>query len=102
MHVHVYGYKYATTCSHLIHQLCFIHSFTTCRKPKLPIEMEGKQSVNDENSWDPDDILRDAAAMSNLKEKIYATAKGNIDKAQQKDKYYYDKKHSDMRVRSNC
>lgn len=37
--------------------------------------------------------------MGELQAKVYKTAKDDIDKAQ-KDKFYYDKKHADTRVRT--
>ena len=48
--------------------------------------------------WDPDKLFEHAEMMTALKEKIYEKAKSNIDEAQRKDKFYYDKKHSDPKV----
>ena len=73
------------------------------RKPKLPVEMEFENTEDDDDSplntnWDPAEILEHAAKMGELKESIYNKAKKNIDAAQKRDKYYYDRKHSDERV----
>lgn len=77
------------------------------RKPKLPIEMEYTCQTQDDDetsegedtyAWNPEQLLQHAKAMFQLKEKIYQRVKTNIDMAQKKDKFYYDKKHSDPRV----
>ena len=76
----------------------------TCRKPKLPIEVEMSEKQKDDESkdsvdcWDPDEIVQHALKMSKVKEAIYVKAKQNIDTAQKKDKEYYDKKHADPEV----
>ena len=78
------------------------------RKPKLPIEMEYQGRDNDDLTsegdepldWNPESLLEHAKMMFRLKEKIYKRAGMNIKQAQQKDKIYYDKKHSDPKVTS--
>ena len=44
--------------------------------------------------WDPDEVLTRAQQMMQLKESIYMKAHANIKQAQEKDKHYYDLKHS--------
>lgn len=54
---------------------------------------------DDPVEWDPDKLFEHAEKMTALKEKIYEKAKSNIDEAQRKDKFYYDQKHSDPKVK---
>ena len=73
----------------------------------LPVEMEFlekerplAEDISDtEHEWDTDDIVQQAEKMAELKQKIHAKAKVNIDHAQEKDKMYYDRKHADPKVR---
>ncbi len=51
--------------------------------------------------WDTEDILEHAAKMGELRKTIYDKAKRNLDAAQKKDKFYYDRKHSDSGVCRN-
>ena len=51
--------------------------------------------------WDPEKLFEHSEMMTQLKKKIYDTAKSNIDEAQRKDKYYYDQKHADPKVIHN-
>ena len=53
---------------------------------------------NDSCNWNTECVLECAKTMSHLKEKIYETASSNIKRAQEKDKFYYDKKHSNSKV----
>lgn len=53
---------------------------------------------DDPLDWNPDDLLKHAKTMFQLKERIYEQAGTNIKEAQRKDKMYYDKKHSDPKV----
>ena len=59
----------------------------------------GKQ--NTDESLDVDGLLSYAGQITSLKDAIFKKAKGNIDKAQDTYKKYYDKKHDDKRV-STC
>ncbi len=54
------------------------------------MELEGHANPPLGASCDPEDILEYAAKMRTLQMKIYEKAK-NIDAAQKKDKFYYDK-----------
>ena len=70
---------------------------------QLELEMQHKSEslspeMGMEPEWDADTILQHAEAMATLKERMFDKAKSNIDRAQEKDKEYYDKKHSDPRV----
>ena len=49
-------------------------------------------------TFSSDDITEKAAVMFELKQRIHKTAIDNIHKAQEKYKYYYDKKHNDPKV----
>ena len=51
-----------------------------------------------ETEWDTEDIVQQAQKMAELKHKIHAKAKLNIEAAQEKDKKYYDKKHANPKV----
>ena len=48
--------------------------------------------------WDPDEVLQRAQQMSRLKDHLYMKAHGNIKEAQEKDKHYYDLKHSNSQM----
>ena len=48
---------------------------------------------------DPETLLEHAKKMFELKQSIHQKAATNITEAQRKDKLYYDKKHSDSRVK---
>ena len=58
--------------------------------------MEGPSSTYE---WNPDEIVHHAAKMVQIKKMITETTMSNIEKAQQKDKFYYDRKHNNEQVR---
>ena len=58
--------------------------------------MEGPSSTYE---WNPDEIVHHATKMVQIKKMIPETTMSNIEKAQQKDKFYYDRKHSNEQVR---
>ena len=58
--------------------------------------MEGPSSTYE---WNPDEIVHHATKMIHSKKMITETTMSNIEKAQQKDKFYYDRKHSNEQVR---
>ena len=49
-------------------------------------------------NWNPEIITKQAAVMFKLKEMICDKATANIKKSQEKDQFYYKKKHSDPNV----
>ncbi len=57
-----------------------------------------RQMQDTDESLDVDGILSYAGQIISLKDAIYKRAKGNIDKAQDTYKKYYDEKHDDKRV----
>ena len=66
----------------------------------LPIEMEflAKDRTTREDDIMAADIVWQAEKIANLKHKIHAKAKLNIEAAQEKDKMYCDKKHTNPKV----
>ena len=58
--------------------------------------MEGPSSTYEGN---PNEIVHHATKMLHIKKMITETSMSNIEKAQQKDKFYYDRKHSNEQVR---
>ena len=60
---------------------------------------DNQDALEKETDWDAEEIIQQAQKMQQLKENIKERVKSNIDKAQEKDKLYYDRKHADPRVR---
>ena len=58
--------------------------------------MEGPSSTNE---WNPDEIVHHATKMLQIMNLITETTMSNIEKAQQKDKFYFTRKHSNEQVR---
>ena len=48
--------------------------------------------------WNSEKMIQHAATMFNIRKQIHKTAIINKSKQQKKDKFYYDKKHSDPKV----
>lgn len=85
------------------------------QEPRLPLDLvENTQSLNDENPDDPDDPdddsedgpddidIKSLRAATNsflqMKREVLSKARLNVKKAQEKQKYYYDKRHSSGEV----
>ena len=58
--------------------------------------MEGPSSTYE---WNPDEIVHHATKMLQIMNLITETTMSNIEKAQQKDKFYFNRKHSNEQVR---
>lgn len=60
------------------------------REPRLPIDIELMSDTNAGDDADMDDYI---AAMLSVRNNLKPEAMKNIEKSQQDQKYYYDKKH---------
>ena len=52
---------------------------------------DNKDAPQKEADWDAEEIMQQAQKMQQLKETIMERVKSSIDKAQRKDKLYYDR-----------
>ena len=53
-----------------------------------------KEGPSSTYEWNPDELVHHATKMLQIKKTMTETMMSNIEKAQQKDKFYYDQKHS--------
>ena len=66
--------------------------------PFNPKDMDNMSSDDCGGHWNSEKMIQHAATMFNIRKQIHKTAIINISKQQKKDKFYYDKKHSDPKV----